>query len=298
MRYIRVIDGGGNGFRRADVFGTKVRNLVKTKKGEITCVEQLTSFVDGGTLADIAGISYAVAGDIKDGVVIKSPQLPWLNGVDLKAATKDCLCKQTAVVNDMDGAVAGMGALLNWPSYFMGITWSSGIGARVCRNGQIIAQCEAGHTQLDHSPFAPLCGCGLRGCVEAIIGGEAMTRRILQETEIKGIKIPEGIHPLAFLDDKFQIGDHWAQEVYDVVALGMGTYLATIQNLFRLPLVVWKGTFAINRLKIMEKIIRHYMRSILMNKAWEPEMVFVFSPQPETDALIGAAAIFDQVYGH
>lgn len=292
---VRVIDGGGNGFRRADVFGTEVRNLVKTGKGEISSVEKLVEFSTAEMLRG-DGVAFAMAGDIDHGLVRKSPQLPWLNGVNLMERTEEVIKKMTLVVNDMDGAVAGMGALLDWPNYFMGITWSSGIGARVCRNGQILASCEAGHTPLDLSPFAPLCGCGGRGCAEAILGGEAMTRRMETEMKIRGIKIPEGIHPLAFLDSNFQLHTSWAEELYGMVAKGMGAYLANIQTLFRLPTVVWKGTFATKALKLLVRDIKHHMRERLINPSWADEMDFVLCPRPEEDALIGAAALFEKAH--
>lgn len=294
---IRVIDGGGNGFRRADVFGTEVLNLAKTKKGEVDCPEVLINFVRAGLLEGTEGIAYAMAGDIKDGVVVKSPQLPWLNGFDLAVQTRrECFNTPSTVFNDMDGAVAGMGALLNWPKYFMGITWSSGIGARICKDGQILASCEAGHTPLDLSPFASLCGCGRRGCAEAILGGEAMTRRMEVEMKIRGIKIPDNMHPLAFLDQEFLEHTPWAMELYDMVAFGMGTYLANIQTLFRLPLVVWKGTFATKALKLLVGQIKSYMKEKLINPDWADEMDFVLCPKPEEDALIGAAALFRKAH--
>lgn len=297
-RLIRVIDGGGNGFRRADVCGTEVKNLKTTTRGQITNPSTLVRFACADLQKGYLGISYAMAGEIRDGTVVKSPQIPWLNGYNLKLSTAEESDMIVLICNDMDGAVMGMAKLLPQHPYFMGITWSSGIGVRIFRNDEIIAKGEGGHTPLDPSPFAPLCGCGLRGCVESICGGESVRRRVIAETEALGIKIPEDLHPCTFLDDRFDKGHNWAEEIYRLVARAMGTFLANYQTILRLPLVVWKGGFALRFLKKgkAESLIRGFMREKLINLEWEEDMKFIFSPEPEKDSLIGAAALFRQTY--
>ena len=42
------------------------------------------------------------------------------------------------------------------------------------------------------------------------------------------------------------------------------------------------------------KDIRRKMRKKLINPSWEEEMKFFFSPEPETDSLIGAAVAFSK----
>lgn len=301
MQAIRVIDGGGNGFRRADIFGKEIRNLKTTRRGQINTPRKLLEFACANLPKDCAGVSYAIAGEVKDCTVVKSPQIPWLNGYCLGIETicelrERKLPERTALHNDMDGAVMGMAQLLPNAKYFMGITWSSGIGLRVFKNGEIIAPCEGGHISLDPSPFAPLCGCGKRGCVESICGGESIRRRVLAETEILGIEIPKMVHPCRFLDDCFQKDHDWAYDIYSNVASGMGIFLATIQTLFRLPLVVWKGKFAFNALPLIGELMRRCMKARLINPLWEIEMQFIPSPEPEKDSLIGAAALFRQEY--
>lgn len=292
---IRVIDGGGNGFRRADVWGIDVLNLTMTKKGDISGPSQLIDFATGDLPSGNQGIAYAMAGDVKDGVVIKSPQIAWLNGFDLAGATNGMCARKTLVFNDMSGAVAGMAELMGRPPYFLGITLSSGIGIGIYHKGEILSASEGGHVCVDRSPSAPLCGCGLHGCIEALCGGEAIARRVVAETSILGIEIPEGIHPCTFLDNHYQIS-RWADNIYNMIAREMGEYLATLQNILHLPLVIWKGTFALKALPLIEQQIRRYMRERLMNPNWEKEMKFVLSPAPNEDSLIGAAALFQKTF--
>lgn len=302
-KLIRAVDGGGQGFRRADIYGSEIRNMLQT--GQCGSADQLLDFVCGDLPKNTVGVAYAMAGEINKGnVVVKSPQIPWLNKAALADSTRNRCGIPCRVFNDMDGAVAGMAKLLPALRYFMGITWSSGIGLRIFRQGEIVAASEGGHIPLDDSPSAPLCGCGLRGCAESILGGESVKRRVIAETQALGpealdMKIPGGVrfelaNPCAFLDKAFDQGEKWAGDIYDLISQGMGKFLATYQAILRLPAVVWKGTFARNALPRIEANIRHYMRKRLINPDWEKDMKFFFSPEPQKDSLIGAASLFLQ----
>lgn len=290
---IRVIDGGGAGFRRADVVGTEVSNLVKI--GPVETIDELINFARGDSTGT-KGIAYAMAGEIKDhNIVIKSPNIHLLDGIPLGFLTTTKLGKPAIVCNDMEAAVMGMAALLPDLTYFMGITWSSGIGLRFFKDGKIIAQSEGGHIPLDPSPYAPRCGCGIRGCAESILGGKALERRVKAETEALKINIPSDINPCTALDRAYQREEEWATSIYDLISTGMAQFLAGKINLLRLPAIVWKGTFAKCALPLIEQDIRSKMRSKLFNPKWADEVKFLSSPKPEEDGLIGAAQIFQSL---
>ena len=289
---VRVIDGGGNGFRRADVDGIRVFNMKKTGKGEITNPEDLVAFAVEARQRGCEGICYVVAGEVSNGVVVRSPQIFWLNGVDLAKKTGI----KTVVANDMDGAAMGMW-MLEHPRYFLAMTWSSGIGLRVVKDGQILASSEAGHIPLDLSPFAPLCGCGQRGCAESILGGEAVMRRVIAEVAVRGGAIPDNLHPCAFLDQEFDKGNPWATYLYDRIALGMAIVLASYVSILRPGLIIWKGSFAKAALSRIGDSIRNHLRPKLMNPAWADDLAFWFSPEPDRDSLIGGAVLFEQRQG-
>ena len=295
QKTVRVVEIGGSGPRRGDVCGSEVYNFQMTQKGEITTLAQLFGFAGSSLASTTDGYVFVVAGDILDDVVT-TPQIPWLNKVNLVKHARAIFGDRVIVANDMDVAVLGMAELLGNPSDVMGITLSSGIGMRVLKDGKIVSPCEAGHINLDPSPFAPLCGCGLRGCVESICSGDAAERRVIAEIGIRGIEIPNGIRPCAFLDSEFDKGERWATDIYSMVSNGLGTFLATLLTLYRPQLVVWKGTFATHALPRLEASIRENMRKKLMVPEWEKGMKFVFSPNSINDALIGAWVLFKQIY--
>ena len=139
---IRVIDGGGDGFRRADVVGTEVQNLVTTKERNIV-ISDFDSLINFATEdfepEKFSGIAYALAGVIRNNdEVMNSPNAHFLDGIRIAFETEAKTKTPSAVFNDMEAAVTGMAALLPNERYFMGITWSSGIGARIWVDGHIL----------------------------------------------------------------------------------------------------------------------------------------------------------------
>lgn len=293
---ILAVDGGGDGFRKKAIIGTKVRDLGKTGLPADAKIDDLFRFISKDFPSNAKGISFAMAGEIKDHkIVVKSPNIHMLDGKNLARLTEQDLRLSCVVGNDMECAVMGMAALLPDEKFFMGITWSSGIGLRFYQDGKILAESEGGHIPLDPSPFAPRCGCGVRGCAESILGGKALQRRIINETTALGIKIPQNIDPCHALDDGYKAREDWAISIYELVSEGMASFLANKITLLRVPTIVWKGTFAKNALPLIEKIIRAKMRKKLINPNWAHEVKFLFSPDPENDGLIGAAKLFESL---
>ncbi len=292
---IRAVDGGGTGFRRADICGTKVVDCAVIR-GAPKSVSELMRFVKKGLPKDCSGISYAVAGIIENNdTFVNSPNIHFLDGVSLATETTKATGLPSGVFNDMEAAVTGMATLLPNENYFMGITWSSGIGLRIWNNGKILSTAEGGHCMLDPSPFAPLCGCGKRGHAEGILSGKAIAKRVMGETQSLNIALPDNIDPCKFLDKCYGARKAWAVELYDVISHGMGIFLANIQSVLHLPLIVWKGSVALYALKLIEHRIRHYMKLHIIDPSWAEKrnLRFVLSPEPEFDSLIGAAALLE-----
>lgn len=302
MRIVRAVEVGGSGcaFQDIDVDDPKAKKpgARQTFKTPEQLVKLATRNLQKGTV----GIAYSMAGSIQGHRKINvCPNNPILNGADISGLTEKIAKSKSAVFNDMEAAVNGMAALFGLQDkYFMGITWSSGIGLRIWKKGEIVSPAEGGHMVLDPSPYAPMCGCGKRGHAEAIFGGDAVGRMALAEMARLGLPLPQGDEPgvkaSAFLDEQYKAGERWARDVYRVVCDGMGVFLANIQGLYCLPQVVWKGGFAQHALALdgVEKAIRRKMREALMDPSWERKMKFSMVPKKpkDQDAYVGAAMAF------
>lgn len=295
---IRAIDIGGTRIRRVDYLedGARVKNF-KEKKG-VKSADQVVQFATAGLLPNTRGIAYSVAGVIEKNDLIRiSPNAHYLDRVRLASITEEMSgVRASSVFNDMESAVMGMAALLPSLKYFMGITWGTGIGLRIFQNEKLLSVSEGGHMMIDTSPFAPLCGCGVRGHAEAILAGNGLIHRVLAETKARNISIPKKMHPCKFLDECYEKKQVWAVELYDVVSHGMGIFLANIQSLLCLPAIVWKGGTGTKMLKLLEKPIRKYMQKYMISPRWasEKNLKFIICPDPENDALIGAAKCLEK----
>ncbi|OGV62360.1 MAG: transcriptional regulator [Lentisphaerae bacterium RIFOXYB12_FULL_65_16] len=122
----------------------------------------------------LAGIGIGTPGplDLDRGVILATPNLGWKN-VNLKGTLEKTFGCPAVVLNDVDAGVygefrfgAGRGARC-----VVGIFPGTGIGGGCVYEGKIIrgrtnSVLEIGHMQV--MPQGPLCGCGRRGCLEAV----------------------------------------------------------------------------------------------------------------------------------
>jgi len=138
----------------------------------------------GYQLSDVRAVGICAPGplDIANGVMLKSPNLAW-DGVPVR----DDLAEQLGVPAYLDND-ANAGVLAEW--YFgkakglqdvIYLTMSTGVGGGVVTGGQLMqgatgVGAELGHVILDLN--GPLCGCGMRGCLEAFCGGRNVALRL------------------------------------------------------------------------------------------------------------------------
>lgn len=123
---------------------------------------------------DIAGIGFGCPGplDLERGIARSAPNLGWEN-VRLKdhlEAEFDC---PAVIVNDVDAGVYGeyRFGVASKRRIVVGVFPGTGIGGGCVYQGEIMrgatGSCmEIGHVQV--VPEGPLCGCGRRGCLEAV----------------------------------------------------------------------------------------------------------------------------------
>lgn len=133
------------------------------------------ALVDAQLTADqLAGIGIGCPGpvDMDNGVVCDPPNLAWKD-VPVRKMLEDRYPCPVAVLNDVDAGVYGeyrFGAGKK-ARCVLGIFSGTGIGGGCVYQGQILTgkrhSCmEVGHMQV--VPRGPLCGCGRRGCLEAM----------------------------------------------------------------------------------------------------------------------------------
>ena len=138
----------------------------------------------GAAEADLAAVGVAAPGpvDQERGVVRNPPNLPGWSAVPVAQILRDALGAPVALENDADAAALGehtFGAGRDFRNMIF-ITLSSGIGGGMILDGRLYrgatgAAGEVGHMVVNEA--GPLCGCGQRGCLEALASGTAIAAR-------------------------------------------------------------------------------------------------------------------------
>ncbi len=177
-----VVDGG-NRVLATGKTSTLAQNPGEAIKDLATLVKQ--SVAEAGlTLKQIDGVGIGAPGavDPARGIVHKAPNLGW-NNVPLGPELKKLLRVPIIVDNDVNVGAVGEHALGagQRAQEGVGIFVGPGIGAGIILGGKLYYGCrgsagEIGHTVVEVN--GPRCGCGRRGCVEALASRTAMERDV------------------------------------------------------------------------------------------------------------------------
>lgn len=189
-----------------DLGGTDIKAALVTPSGEIDTVIKRTTPVESGAdgIADrIAGMVHDLKADrgftpesltgvgigvpgvtTPDGTVVLAPNLNW-HHIPFKQILEGRLNLRVEIDNDASVAALGearQGAGAGCDSLVL-LTLGTGIGGGIVLNGQIyhgasFAAGELGHMCME--PDGPTCGCGKKGCLEALTAGPAMVRTARQ----------------------------------------------------------------------------------------------------------------------
>lgn len=264
-----------------DVGGTKTSICVGTEGGELLGSERFPSAEaatpaayferlkaglftvlarTGVTPDRVDGVGISAPGplDVKRGVLIAPPNNPGWHEVPFVSTVKEWLPAPVWMNHDGKASV-----LAEW--YFgrfkgarnlIYLTFSTGMGAGIILNGHLVqggtdSAGEVGHHILD--PRGPVCGCGMRGCWEAYVGGRNVALRLQERIRREGIQtslidlVGGDLDRLSMVEfekaarqgDAFAVAE-W-EEFTDRVAQGIGN-LIMIFN----PDAIVLGTIAIH----------------------------------------------------
>ncbi|MDQ1301964.1 MAG: hypothetical protein QG637_1886 [Chloroflexota bacterium] len=193
--YLIAVDLGGTQIRAAicDADGQiykRVATLTQAHEGPGAVLarinETIAEALDGASLDAVAGIGIGAPGplDPTSGTILAAPNLPgWIN-IPLRNLVSTRFGKPTFLGNDAN--VAGLAELTYGAARgvrdMIYLTISTGIGSGIVIDGRMLLgvrglAAEAGHTII--KPDGPKCGCGNRGCIEALAAGPAISRDVI-----------------------------------------------------------------------------------------------------------------------
>jgi glucokinase len=119
-----------------------------------------------------------------EGILMSSPNIAW-KLVPLREMVARATGLPVFLDNDATAAAAGerLIGVAKGVDDFVLVTLGTGIGGGICSGGSILrghrgTAAEVGHMVVD--PAGPLCGCGRRGCLEALASGTALEREAVR----------------------------------------------------------------------------------------------------------------------
>ncbi|NQT29453.1 MAG: ROK family protein [Candidatus Saganbacteria bacterium] len=235
-----------------DLGGTKIAGILVTPSGKMLMDVQIPTEAKKGKKKVIDNIKKAIRMLFKSqkvkikaigigapgpilhdqGIVIEAPNLPGWKRVNLKQILQKEFRVPVSVDNDANCAALAetwFGAA-KFVKDCIYLTVSTGIGGGIVINkkiyrGAIGSAGEFGHMIIDCN--GPKCGCGQRGCLEALASGSALKKKT-------------GISALA-LELAARQGDKKAQEAIAETAHYLAIGVANLVNIFNPEMVIIGG---------------------------------------------------------
>ncbi|MCG9128481.1 ROK family protein [Candidatus Poribacteria bacterium] len=305
-----------------DIGGTKLATVVADKNAKIlnkirrptesnkgpefaiqTLFEMIYETIEDVNIKkqDISGIGVSCGGplDTKTGIVYSPPNLPGWDAYPLKNRLENEFNIQSVIENDANASALAEYRFGGGKGYdiVLYMTMSTGIGGGIVINGEIYHGTNDSAGEVGHQillPNGPLCGCGKRGCLEALCSGPSIARRAKETVE----NYPESLILTLVNGDIDSIKsehvfeaakqeDEVALKLVDVTAYYMGWGIANLVNILN-PDIVLLGTIAIAAGDLLLDPIRKTVSDLAMIR---PAEVVRIMPAKLGESLGDMAAI-------
>lgn len=257
--------------------------------------------------AAISAIGVSCGGplDTKTGIVYSPPNLPGWDALPLKTQLESEFQIPVTIENDANASALaeyrfGGGRGYNAVLY---MTMSTGIGGGIVLDGQVYHGANDSAGEVGHQilvPGGPSCGCGKRGCLEALCSGPAIARRA--QAAVRKQLTDENVSTTALLNlangriediksenvlEAARRNDALALQLVEETAYYMGWGIANLVNILN-PDIVLLGTIAIAAGDLLLDPIRRMVSEFAMTR---PAEAVKIAPAQLGDALGDLAAV-------
>ncbi len=250
----------------------------------------------------LAGIGMACPGplDLNRGVLLDAPNLGWKNVPIKEHLEREYGCPVT-ILNDVDAGVYGeyrFGAGRK-ARCVIGVFPGTGIGGGCVYEGRIIrgkvgSAMELGHLPVDRN--GPRCGCGRRGCLEAVASRLAISAAaaaaayrgqapyLMKECGTNLANIRSSV-----LADSIKAGDKVVEQIVRDAAHAIGIALGGVINLMLPEVVVLGGGLVEAMPKLFTEEVSNAARQTVM-PAFEESFKVLAAKLGDDATSLGAAA--------
>ena len=173
-----LIDYGGTNFRYIIKNDEKVLEQKSIKSEDIEIVDFLTKTLSSMKKIEFVGISFA--GQVKDGVILSSPNIE-IKNKDIKKYIESKFDVRVEIDNDLKMAALGEIDFIGTNKSMVLLHMGTGLGSAYIEQGSLIKGVdnlagEIGHIPFQKAPFT--CGCGKDNCIELFASGIGLKKWI------------------------------------------------------------------------------------------------------------------------
>lgn len=303
-----------------DVGGTKIAAAVVDRDGKIIARRQVPTESDepgaivsamlkvaremkaAAPASGAAGVGAAGLVDVTRGVILGAPNLAYRD-----VPVRDTLQERLGlpVVVDNDANVAALAEALHGAGRDAGdqimVTVGTGIGGGVIIGGRIYrghygVGAELGHMVID--PDGPVCGCGNRGCWEAVASGTGIGRLARQRVEggagadlLAAVGGDLDAITGELVGESAVAGSPFAQDVVATIGRLLGVGLASIVNIFDPEVIVIGGGAAAGTGELLLAPARESMMAHVLGPSWRTPVRIAPALLGNDSGVVGAAAL-------
>lgn len=248
------IDLGGSALRVALVSEEgKIIKKIKVPSGDkvfASLSDSIAQIINN----KVVGIGIGVAGliDRDRGVVIRSPNLPTIEGVEVIGTLKERFQVPVMIENDANVAALGekwLGAGKEFRNFVL-LTLGTGIGGGVIYDGRLLnISAEIGHMVILAGGIK--CSCGNLGCLETYASARAILTKVIKAleegSESSLRKLYEGNFYKLSAEDVYNIaldGDNLSRDILREVGRYLGIGISNVVNIFSPEAVILAGGLA------------------------------------------------------
>jgi len=282
----------------------KTRAREGVKSGIERICQAIEKAVDNAKISpeQLAGIGVGCPGplNLDRGIILNTPNMGWKN-VKIKEILEEAFSCPAVILNDVDAGVYGeyrFGAAKG-SRCAVGVFPGTGIGGGCVYEGRIIrglkGSCmEIGHVQV--MPDGPICGCGRRGCLEAVASRLAISSaaakaafqgqapHLLENAGTDLTKIRSGA-----LAASIKAGDAVVEQIVRNAARQIGVAVATAVHLLAPETVVLGGGLVEAMPELFVEEVGESARNRVM-PSFETQFEVVAAELDDDAVVMGAAA--------
>ncbi|MDR1323280.1 MAG: ROK family protein, partial [Candidatus Margulisbacteria bacterium] len=226
------------------------------------------------------------------------PNVPQLNGVDLLAELNKIYPAEYVIENDANAAALAelkYGAGRNYKN-FIYVTISTGVGGGIIIDGRLYAGANGTAGEFGHAilwPDGPLCGCGNKGCWEALGSGTALAKMAAAAAENSETRIKElakdGKITAETVVEAAKLGDETALDLLDKNGYYNALGIANLVNTFDPEVIIVGGGVTFNGDYFFQPLFKNLKTFKLLNP--EQSIKILRAECGRDTGLLGAVAL-------